>query len=137
MSNRIFIDTNIWVYLYARNAPVKSGRAKEIVSQNFESIIISSQVLGELYNVLTRKNIKPKPEARQIVLTILSNFHVTEIDTAKVIMALDISERYGYSYWDSLLIGTALHENCEILYSEDMQNLQIIESKTRIINPLY
>lgn len=135
MSNPIFLDTNIWVYLYAKNAPVKSGKSREIVGQNFDSIIVSSQVLGELYNVLTRKTIKKKPEARQTVLTMISNFHVVEIDTAKVIMALDISERYGYSYWDSLLIGTALHENCEILYSEDMQDQQLIQSKTRIVNP--
>ncbi len=44
--------------------------------------------------------------------------------------------RYGYSYWDSLIIATALQNDCSILYSEDMQHNQLIEGKLRIINPL-
>ncbi len=37
--------------------------------------------------------------------------------------------------YDSLIISTALENNCEILYSEDMQHKQIIENKMVIINP--
>ncbi|APB35038.1 Putative nucleic-acid-binding protein, contains pilt domain [Gloeomargarita lithophora Alchichica-D10] len=49
---------------------------------------------------------------------------------------MEINIRYGYSYWDSLIIATALQSNCNILYSEDMQHDQLIEGKLRIINPL-
>ncbi|SKB16175.1 Putative nucleic-acid-binding protein (fragment) [Planktothrix sp. PCC 11201] len=58
-----------------------------------------------------------------------------EIDILKVITALDINSKYGYTYWDSLVLATALQHNCNILSSEDMQANQLIEQKTIIINP--
>ncbi|GAB4289651.1 MAG: hypothetical protein Fur0025_24150 [Oscillatoriaceae cyanobacterium] len=58
-----------------------------------------------------------------------------DIDSVVLLKALDINEMYNYSYWDSLLIATALSNDCSILYSEDMQHNQLIENKTRIINP--
>ncbi len=61
---------------------------------------------------------------------------MVEIDLIKVVTALDINSKYGYSYWDSLVIATALNYDCSIIYSEDMQHNQFIENKTRIVNPL-
>ncbi|MBW4578546.1 MAG: PIN domain-containing protein [Tildeniella nuda ZEHNDER 1965/U140] len=58
-----------------------------------------------------------------------------DIDTPKVTQALEIASRYGYTYWDSLIISTALASDCTILYSEEMQHNQPIENKLRIINP--
>ncbi|WP_144017662.1 PIN domain-containing protein [Planktothrix sp. PCC 11201] len=52
-----------------------------------------------------------------------------------MITALDINSKYGYTYWDSLVLATALQHNCNILSSEDMQANQLIEQKTIIINP--
>jgi len=50
-------------------------------------------------------------------------------------LACDIAKRYSYSYYDSLIISAALEANCDTLYSEDMQNGQIIEKVLRIVNP--
>lgn len=135
MTGKIFLDTNIWVYLYAQNLPDKSVKVRDLIESNFASIIVSTQVLGEFYHVLTRKNLKPKEEAKQIVLEIVASFTIVEIDVLKVIAALEINSTYGYTYWDSLIVATALQENCSILYSEDMQADQLIEKKTKIINP--
>ena len=49
--------------------------------------------------------------------------------------ALNIRERYNYSWYDSLIVGTALEAGCETLYSEDMQNGQLINNSLRIVNP--
>lgn len=135
--NAILLDTNIWVYLWGQSPSDKSAKAQEIVivNDNFASIIISTQILGELYNVLTKKKLKPKDEAKQIIQEMVTNFTVVEIDTLKVLAALEINLNYGYSYWDSLVIATALQHDCDSLYSEDMQANQLIEHKTRIINP--
>ena len=46
-----------------------------------------------------------------------------------------VSRKYSYSYWDSLIIASALESNCSILYTEDMQDGQIIEDRLRIMNP--
>jgi predicted nucleic acid-binding protein len=48
---------------------------------------------------------------------------------------MDISIRNGYSYWDSLILAVALENNCSILYTEDMQDGQMIDDKLRILNP--
>lgn len=135
MKNKILLDTNIWVYLYAKFPLEKSNTSRIILLSNLDSIIISTQILGELYHVLTRKKIVSLVEAKTIVLELSSNFLVTEIDTIKVLQALDINSKYQYSYWDSLIIATALNQNCSIIYSEDMQHNQLIENKITIINP--
>lgn len=101
-----------------------------------QSLIISTQVLGELYNVLLKKKFRTQPQAQEIVSQLVAGFDILAIDTSKVLKALEINTRYGYSYWDSLLVATALLSDCSILYSEDMQHNQLIEGKLRIINPL-
>jgi predicted nucleic acid-binding protein len=135
MANKIILDTNIWVYLYGKVPIEKSHKSRSILLDNLESIIISTQILGELYHVLTRKKIVSLTEAKNIIIELSSSFLVAEIDTIKVLQALDINSKYQYSYWDSLIIATALNQNCSIIYSEDMQSNQLIENKTRIINP--
>ena len=84
---------------------------------------------------MTKKNFCAKEEAKDIIVEITTAFSVIEIDTANVLKALDINNKTGYSYWDSLVFATALLNDCRFLYSEDMQHNQIIENKTRIINP--
>jgi predicted nucleic acid-binding protein len=133
---KVMVDTNLWVYLYAKNPDNKYRKVRELIGNHFDSIIISTQILGELYNVLTKKKLTNQEDAKQIILENSLNFQVVEIDLIKVVTALDINSRYGYSYWDSLVIATALNCDCSILYSEDMQHNQFIENKTRIINPL-
>jgi predicted nucleic acid-binding protein len=49
-----------------------------------------------------------------------TNLPVVEIDTSKVLKALEIHTRYKYSYWDSLILATALITNCSQVYSEDL-----------------
>lgn len=135
MTDKVLFDTNIWVYFYAQNLPDKSVKVRELVNNNFTSIIISTQILGEFYNVLTKKKLKSKDETKQIIQEMVTNFTIVEIDVLKVMAALEINSKYGYTYWDSLVVATALQHNCDILYSEDMQANQLIEKKTRIVNP--
>jgi predicted nucleic acid-binding protein len=74
--------------------------------------------------------------AYKLLDSLVSEFEVMPITTGQVIRATDINIRYDYSYWDSLIIATALESNCNALYSEDMQHDQVIENQLRIINPL-
>jgi predicted nucleic acid-binding protein len=135
MPAKILLDTNLWVYLYAKDPPERYSQVRQIVTNQFEDIVISTQILGELYNVLTRKNLTTPPEAKVIILEMATSFPVLEIDTAKVLQALDINTRYQYSYWDSLVIATALLADCQTFYSEDMHHQQVIENRTQILNP--
>lgn len=84
---------------------------------------------------MTRKKLVADNEAQEIILELVSTFTIAEIDTLKVIQALEIKSRYQYSYWDSLIIATALTLDCTILYSEDLHHDQLIAQKMRIVNP--
>lgn len=135
MTAKVMLDTNLWVYLYAQNAPEKQAPVKALLANNFESVVLSAQILGELYSVLTRKKLAETAVAKEIIQKMVATFPVLEIDATKVLMALDIQTRYGYSYWDSLVLATASLHSCQVLYSEDMQDQQVIEDKLQIINP--
>jgi predicted nucleic acid-binding protein len=133
----IILDTNLWVYLYANNANTQVIRVKYLIDKHFQTIIVSTQILGELYYVLTRKGFQSKELAKEIILKTVATFPVVGIGAINVVKALEVQERYNYSYWDSLLIATALLNEVTVLYSEDMQHNQFVANKTRIINPFF
>lgn len=134
MTDKVFVDTNLWVYLYSGDDNLKGARVKEIIDLRFGDIIISTQVLGELYNILTKKKFKSKNESKDIIIETSSFFNFYEIELLTILKAIDININFGYSYWDSMIISSAINENCSILYSEDMQHQQLIEN-LKIINP--
>jgi predicted nucleic acid-binding protein len=136
MTDRIFIDTNIWVYFYAKDPPEKFQKIREIINSDSPEIIVSTQTLGELFYVLTKKKFTSASDAVNIISELGNDFPVVAIDTSKVLQAVKIHLKYGYSYWDCLIIATALLSDCSILYSEDMQHGQLIDNKTQILNPL-
>ena len=96
---------------------MKQIKDKIFVDTNILIYAYSSEVLG-----------KAVYELSQLCLVSL-----IDIDTIK--SALNISEKFRYSYYDSLIISAALMNNCTALYSEDMQHQHIIENKLVIINP--
>ncbi|GIK42875.1 MAG: twitching motility protein PilT [Chloroflexota bacterium] len=135
MTAKILLDTNLWVYLYAKNPPEKYQAVYQIVADQFETIVVSTQILGELFNVLTRKNLISPSEAKTIILEMATTFPILSIDTANVLLALDLNSHFQYSYWDSLVVATALLADCQVLYSEDMQHQQVIDGKMQLLNP--
>lgn len=49
--------------------------------------------------------------------------------------AISIAERYKYSIYDGLILASALETGCNIFYSEDLQDGQVIERSLTIRNP--
>ncbi len=133
MSDKVFLDTNIWVYLYSEDA--KSLIAEQLIHQHFGNIVLSTQVLGECFTVLTRKKLKTSRESEAIIHDMISACGVTAIQKDSVFKAIAIHLRYQYSYYDSLIIASALENKCSVLYSEDMSHAQLIEDKVKIVNP--
>lgn len=134
MTVKVFLDSNLWVYLFSEERE-KREVASQLLSDNFLDIRISAQVLGELFNVLTKKKITSTGDARQIVDRISDEFPVIVIDKALVKQAIEMKIKLQFSYWDSLIIAAALKAECSILYSEDLQHNQVIEKKLTVINP--
>jgi predicted nucleic acid-binding protein len=134
MNDKSFIDTNVVIYAFSSSDTEKRKKALKLFLKE-SSPMVSIQVLNEFCNI-QRKKYKIKFSDIKTNLELLmekTNLHSNSFDD--VSMACDISERYHYSYYDSLIISSALNNNCNILYSEDMQNNQVIENRLTIINP--
>ena len=132
MKDRVFFDTNVLIYAFSGDNPVKQRTAVEAIKK-FPPIV-STQVLNECANIfLCKKNFAP-----EIVCEMIDNistfFHVCPISLETVHIALDVRAKYGFSYYDCLIIASALQNNCTKLFSEDMQNGQVIHKKLQIVN---
>ncbi|TWJ11122.1 PIN domain-containing protein [Geobacter argillaceus] len=133
MKGKVFFDSNLWVYLNSRDP--KAAVVSELVNSHFSRIIVSSQVLGEIYHVLVRKGFTDKETAREIVSDLQESFIIAPVTSATVSSAVTLNIRHGYSYWDSLIIASALENGCTTLFSEDLHHTQRVDGRLAIINP--
>ena len=132
MNDKVFIDTNIFVYMQSPKDKEKcelSGRAIE----NFYCVT-STQVLSELSNVFTKKFKISAEHVKKFVDAVVLTCEVKLIHADLIKQALDLREHYRYSYYDCLIISAALDANCNYLLSEDLSDGQIIENRMKIIN---
>lgn len=134
-ADKAFLDTNILVYLYSENEPEKQLIARELISDTESDYLISTQVVGEFINILFRKFGCSIPVIRIAVDDFIENFRLVEIHPITIHKALFVMEKYRFSYWDSMIISSALENECTILYSEDLHDGQIMEKNLRITNP--
>ncbi|MCL2202914.1 MAG: PIN domain-containing protein [Defluviitaleaceae bacterium] len=131
---KAFIDTNILVYAFTADEPVKREKALAFLDER--PCVISTQVLKEFTYVLLKKSqVKPKAIGK-IVHEISEVATVVNEEAALILAAVEIYKRYGYVFYDSLIIATALHNGCTMLASEDMQEGQIVAGTLEIVNPL-
>ena len=91
--------------------------------------------MNEVSNVMTKKLKMPIDEVKQIIAAINDNCTINIIIYDTVQRALDLKNRYGYSYYDCLVLSSALDSSCSILYTEDMNSGQIIDGRLKIANP--
>ena len=124
MNDRIFIDTNVLVYLFDNDSPDKQKRAEEILSDSSKrgKISISTQVIQEFYVVVTKKLDRPlAPDQAYKAVQEISSFSVVQIDTELIFFAIQMSQNNKISFWDSLIIQSAISGGAKKLYSEDLQ----------------
>jgi len=70
-----------------------------------------------------------------LVGAIAEECDICPVNLKTVEKAWHIRIKYQFSYWDSLIVASALGMNCSVLYTEDLQHNQIIEEKLKIVNP--
>jgi predicted nucleic acid-binding protein len=133
MPAKVFLDSNVLLYLYSEDEPEKAALALQCAQE--PDAWISTQVLNEISNVLRRKQQQAYPDILNVLHELQSNFQVITVTTHTIEQALFLGERYRYSYFDSLMLASALEQGCTILYTEDMQHGQMIENTLHIINP--
>lgn len=135
MKDKVFIDTNILVYSYSSTEPEKQMLAQQCIANSVENSWISTQVLNELNNVLYRKFSLSYDAILSVMNELSGYFQITLVSPETIRQALILGERYQYSYFDNLMLASALEQGCNIIYSEDMQNKQQITGQLEIINP--
>lgn len=128
---KIFLDSNILIYLLDKDE-AKKIKVESLL--NPESII-STQVVGENINACLKKLKLSREKSFSHGNFLLTQFQVVKIENHFFATAFDLLTRYQFSFWDSLIIATALHSSCGILYSEDMQDGLVVNGQLTIRNP--
>jgi predicted nucleic acid-binding protein len=128
---KAFIDSNVLIYLLSANVN-KANQAEAVVRAGGR---ISVQVLNEIANVALRKLGMPWTEINEVLALIRSICPVEPLAIETHDRGKLVSERYGLSMYDAMVVAAALLAGCETLYSEDMQDDLLIERQLRICNP--
>ena len=134
MNDKVFHDTNILVYLYSVDDDEKRRVALSILDKHI--CFTSIQVLNEASNVWfkrlgwTGEQIYPYLDNIEHVCDAIVNVNRDTIN-----LALILKDRYRYSYFDCLVLASALESECSIIYTEDLSNGQVINDRLVIVNP--
>jgi predicted nucleic acid-binding protein len=138
MSDKVFIDTNILLYAYDRDAGVKHEIARELIRRRWEdtSGVISIQVLSEFFVRATRagSSFVSPDEAESIIQNLSHAWTVVIPDVPVVLEAIRGRKVHQLSYWDALIWATAKQAKIDTIYTEDLQHGQVIEG-VKFVNP--
>ncbi|MEM9265650.1 MAG: PIN domain-containing protein [Cyanobacteria bacterium P01_F01_bin.13] len=129
-----FLDSNIWIYALTQN---QSEQKQKIAAQLIQTsdVVISTQVINEVCVNLKKKANFSEDQIRSLVISFYQGSGVIAFDTGILTQASSLREQYAFSFWDSLIVSSALMANVSTLYSEDMQNGLIVDGQLVIVNP--
>jgi predicted nucleic acid-binding protein len=135
MSDRVFVDTNIFVYADDKSAKIKRVRARAVLSELIRTrrAVVSTQVMQEYFAAATKK-LGLSPERARIRVERLNRLDVILVRPELVLGAIDLCRLHVLSFWDALIVRSASAAGCARLLSEDMQSGQTIDG-VRIENP--
>ena len=138
MSDRFFLDTNIFVYSFDHSTARKTEEADRLINQALTTGkgVISYQVVQEFFNVAYRRFPEPMhiEQAEQFLSSVLRPLWAVYSSPDLCLRALQILDRFRLQWYDALIVAGALEAKCGILYSEDFQNGQKFDD-LKICNP--
>lgn len=94
-------------------------------------------MLIEFVNVSHRKLKTAWPDIQTALIESTANYHLAPTTAGTIAQATRLAQRYGFSWFDALIVAAALECGCETLYSEDLQHGQLIEQSLRVVNPFW
>lgn len=138
MSDKFFLDTNMFAYIFDEAAPDKRQLAVDLVDHAVTTNegVISFQVVQEFLSLAFRRLDPPmsSTEAEQFLAVTLGPLLAIQSSHVLYWQALQLSRRYSLSWYDSLIVAAALEADCLILYTEDLQHGQKFDN-LRVQNP--
>lgn len=133
MQNKIFADSNIWLYALMEGDSAKKSIAGGIILR--KNVVISVQVVNEIsVNLIKKANYTDK-EILVLLKNLKEKYVISGLNYRNLTQSGEIRIRYKLSFWDSLIISSALQNNCDILYTEDLHQGLIIENTLKVVNP--
>lgn len=138
LRGKFFLDTNILVYSFDARTPEKQQIARQLIETalSTQQGMISSQVVQEFLHVSQRKFVRPLTSADAIryINTVLRPLcrHFPTIGFYERTILLQ--DETGYGFYDSMILMAAIHADCQLLLSEDLQNGRNVRGVT-ILNP--
>ncbi len=132
-----FVDTNVLVYAHDVSAGDKRARARSLIEHLWQTErgCLSTQVLQEFCVVSTRRGPSPlhREKAAQVVAQ-LSHWLVHRPTVDSILSAMRLQSRYQVSFWDALILESALELGCTTIWSEDLNPGQAYGAVT-VVNP--
>jgi len=134
MNDRAFLDTNVLIYLYSESEPEKRETAYQVLNGHY--CITSLQAFSEASNVWFKKYGWDGAKIHKYLDNIEMVFdEIVMIGRNTITTAISLKDQHGYSYYDCLMLASALESNCNTLMTEDMCDGQVINNQLKIQNP--
>lgn len=130
-----FLDTNVLVYTVVSDPAeaFKRDIALELVDER--DFAISAQVLQEFHVTVTRKLEHPIGAAKAMEwVEQWATFPCVAIDSALVMIAMELGARFRISYWDAAILAAATRAGAAVVFSEDLNHNQRY-GEVQVINP--
>lgn len=114
-----FIDSNIWIYTFIKQQDtVKFEIANTIIRNN--KIAVSIQVINEVCFNLLKKTAISEDDIQKLIETFFTAYRIIMPDQFVLLTSSQLRESYCFSFWDSMVVASALSAGINTLYSEDM-----------------
>ncbi|PMB53423.1 PIN domain nuclease [Fischerella thermalis CCMEE 5201] len=133
-----FVDSNIWLYRFILNPSDPSAIQKQQIATSItsqENILVSTQVINEVCANLIRKASFDNSQIQNLIEEFAEGCEILPVSIETLQYAAKLRDRYLLSFWDSLIVASAVLGEASILYSEDMQSGLIIDNNLQIVNP--
>ena len=130
-----FVDTNILIYAHDRSAGEKHVRARDLIRGLWQSEkgCLSIQVLQEFYVNVTQKVAKPlTPDVAAQIIADLAAWQMHRPGVEDVLDAIRLQDRYQTSFWDAMIIASAIQLGCRAIWSEDLNVGQVYDTVTAL-----
>jgi predicted nucleic acid-binding protein len=133
-----FVDTNVLIYAHDLSAGDKHTLARELIRALWQSGegCLSIQVLQEFYVNVTQKVPRPlTPDVAAQIIADLSVWQVHRPGVEDILDAIRLQDRYQISFWDAMIVASAIQLRCQTIWSEDLSAGQTYDRVT-VSNPL-
>ena len=134
--SKVFIDTHILIYSMDEFDQIKRKKCRFLLKSAVKDLqaVISTQIMQEFYVTATKK-LGADPLLVKDILHSFEHFEIVMVNPAIIYDAIDCGILNRISFWDALIVVTAESARCEKIWTEDLNDGQIIRG-VRIENPL-